>query len=847
MIFREEDIEVLQGIIDESSELLKNAEQKIIELEGTKDENTIKEVFRIFHSIKGLAGFGNITPVVDVAHALENLLKRCRDGEMACSSSLVDLLLDGIDFFKTAFGEIASRLANFNGGEFEIPLEELGHDSIIERAHEFETSEVCNEDKEHDQPDQLEKKQSTDSNFFKESKESEDIISEDLQKELFADFLSELNSNIVEAENGLLKYEENNDVEILRIVMRAMHSIKGGARLILSLIGTTEDSQQSKAIVNIEKVSHALEDILQELLNFKREEFSVDTFFKGIDIIKELGNSLVDENLIVNEESIKNFLSELSSGNVYISEEPTRTSVANLEEARDFDDFSSKEAFLNIATQLVDYAKYLLTDTSADPAELERIAEPLKAGLLMIDHPEKINVVDKIVELGKKKDYDKLGKLLDEFVEWLEGKKADINLESETISSETSKSEKLVSSNVSVDSSKQVSQTVRVNQAKLDSLVNLVGELITLKNSVKYVISEILDYVPQIRSELKNITLRLERLSYEFQSSVMSLRMTPVGELFQRYNRTVRDLSKSLGKKVLLLTEGEDVELERSVLEILSDPMTHLIRNAIDHGIELPEERIRVGKPEQGKITLRAYYRGNSVVVEVEDDGRGIDANKVRMKAVDKGLIPPDKSLEMSDEQIIQLIFEPGFSTAEQVSNLSGRGVGMDVVKTNVEKIGGKVFVRTNPGRGTVTSMVIPQSLMAIKGLLVMVGNERYIIPTDMVRETIKIPKSEVKIYKDMIFSNIRGEIVPLIFAESILNNTNITLFSKEFQFELVPVALIKGDSGTLGIIVDKFVEESDYLVKSVPESLQGGGLITGATIMGDGSVVLILDPTKLL
>lgn len=847
MIFKKDDIEILQGILEESSELLRDAEQKIIELEEKKDEDTLKEVFRIFHSLKGLAGFGNITPIVESAHALENLLKKCRDGEMACSSKLIDLLLDGVDFFKLAFGEISSRMDNFNNEDIEIPLENLGHESIIERAQEFFATLENESNIQSKKGENVSSFESTDSEERNEAENeiTNNIITEEFQKEIFEEFISELQANINEAENNLLDFEKEKNSEFIKTVMRAMHSIKGGARLVLSSIDYTNNSPYTVKIGYIEKISHALEDVLQEFLNNKRKDVPLDCFFKGIDFIKELGNTLLSTDTKVDEKKIKDFFERFALNNEV---EESETSLEN-NPKRDnmLDDSASKEAVINISNQFVDYARYLLNNSSADPMQLERIAEPLKNGLLMMNYQEKISIIEKIIDLAKKGKHEELKKLLEDFSKWVKEENNNVFSENKLNSEINKNKEKAINHEVAEVNVKHTSQTVRVNQAKLDSLVNLVGELITLKNSVKYIMSEIIDYVPQMRTELKNINLRLERISYEFQSSVMSLRMTPVAVLFKRYNRTVRDLSKSLGKNVTLVTEGEDVELERSVLEILSDPLTHLIRNSIDHGLETPEERIAVGKPEEGKIILRAYYRGNSVVVEVEDDGRGIDAQKIRMKIIDKGLVSQEEALKMSDEQIIQMIFEPGFSTADKVTNLSGRGVGMDVVKTNIEKIGGKVYIRTNPGQGTVTSMVIPQSLMAIKGLLVKIGEELYVIPTDVLRETIKIPKEKITIYKDIIFANIRDEIVQLIFAENILHDTCQDVFLKEFAFDLVPVALIKADSGVFGIIVDKFVEENDYLVKSVPESVQLGGLITGSTIMGDGSVVLILDPTKLV
>ncbi len=795
MKFKPEEIDILRGMLEESTELLKDLEQKILLLEQNQSKEAVNDVFRVFHSIKGLAGFANVSIIVEVSHALESVLKKIRDEGAPIKPKLIDLLLDGGDLCKFVLQKISTSLESYSGGDLEVQLEDLGEKELIEQAKAYFEREQ--------EPRTDEKKI--------------EVLPDGFEREAFSDFLDELDENITEIENNLVEFEKHEDPTLLNAIMRGAHSIKGGARLLLSITGGSKDSDSVKYI---EKISHKIEDALQKALQ-KSTEVDLHMIFRGLDLIKMLDDCL-KKGATPDEKELQSFLSDTS----FVGENEVKTEeVAPL---------ASHEAFFNVASQLIEFVEFLISDSSADRSELARIAEPLKAGLEIIGHPEKIEMIDRIVKAGESGNIEELRKLSEEFLSWLNGKEESIKSVPQTVSAQQT-------------TERQVSQTVRVKKTKLDTLVNLVGELITLKNTVKYLTNEIISRLPQMQSELKSVALKLERLSYDFQSCTMSLRMTPIGELFQRYNRTVRDLAKSLGKKVVLITEGEEVELDRSILELLSDPLTHLVRNAIDHGIEEPDQRKKIGKPEQGTLTLRAYYRGNFVFVEVQDDGRGIDAEKVRIKAIERELAPQEQILQMSEEEVIQFIFYPGFSTAEKVSNLSGRGVGMDVVKTNVESIGGKVLVKSEPGKGTTVTMMIPLSLMAVKGLLVRIGTDRYVIPTELVKEALKVPAKSLYKYKDMLFTQIRGEIVPVFFTEQLLTQSDLKISEKRFNFDLIPLIVVQDQEAPFAIIVDSFIEEGDYLVKSVPEMVRSNGLVSGATVMGDGSIVLILDLSKLI
>lgn len=805
MQFNEEEVDIIRGILEEAPDLLNGLEDKILTLETSANEEVINEVFRVFHSLKGLAGFGNIEPIVRVAHALESALKKVQEGHLQVTSELIDILLDGADFAKMVLGKISEALQKYSQGYLRVDLENLGTDDLVKSVEKLQT------ESEKQQPPS--------------TKETapEVKLPEGFQDEALSDFIFELEENITKAEKSLLEHESKADQALLNDVMRAFHSIKGGARLLLSLPMSEKITGCAKYI---EKISHNLEDLFQRAIK-EGSEFDSDLAFDGIDVLRNIGSCLAKGGSLDASE-IEKFASRLANEST-----PAKASSQQMTDEM----FGSFEAFVNIATQLLEYIDFLVEDPSQDKSQIHRVADPLKTGLKMIGHEDKVQLVDQIVKSAESSDIENLKRCEAQFVEWLKNREMAVLKTSQTVGA-VKEAQRSV---------QMVSQSVRVDRDKLDRMMNLVGELLTLKNSTRFLTARVEEEAPSLKLEMKDLTAKFERLTRDFQSIVMAMRMTPIGELFNRYKRTTRDLAKSLGKKIALVTQGEEVELDRSVIEILMDPLTHLVRNAIDHGIEPPGERNQKGKPEEGTVILRAYYKGSFAFIEIEDDGKGIDVQAVRAKVIERGLVPPDEALELSDEEILQFIFEPGFSTARAVSDISGRGVGMDVVKTSVESVGGKVFVETKMDHGTKITMRIPLSLLMIKGLMVRIASDKFIIPIDSVQETLKVPLNKIHKHREAAFAEIRGEITPILFAEEILMERDVELSENRFSFGLIPMAVIHSEDGAFAIVVDEFVEEGDYLVKNISEDVKASGIFSGATIMGDGSVVLILNPYELV
>lgn len=384
-----------------------------------------------------------------------------------------------------------------------------------------------------------------------------------------------------------------------------------------------------------------------------------------------------------------------------------------------------------------------------------------------------------------------------------------------------------------------VNRSVRVDIEKLDVLINLVSELIIAKNGLVSVSAS--DTVHNTQGFNEQIEY-LERVTTNLHESVMKVRMVPIESVVNRFPRMIRDLSKKLNKKMELYMSGEDTELDRTVIDEIGDPLMHLLRNSADHGLESAEIRAERGKPETGSIFLDAYQDGNNVIIEVRDDGNGIDVNKVRNKALERGTITPEQAEGMSDKDIVDLLFKPSFSTAEKISDVSGRGVGLDVVKTKIEALGGDVEVKTVYGEGSTFIIRLPLTLAIIQALMVEVGNEKYAISLGSIQTIEDVQVSDIKYVESKEVIHLRGTVIPLIRLADILDVPD----KKEDGESLTVVIVTKGDKQA-GIVVDSLIGQQEIVIKSLGKFININKIISGATILGDGEVALIVDANVLV
>jgi two-component system, chemotaxis family, sensor kinase CheA len=382
--------------------------------------------------------------------------------------------------------------------------------------------------------------------------------------------------------------------------------------------------------------------------------------------------------------------------------------------------------------------------------------------------------------------------------------------------------------------------TIRIDHDKLDRLMRVVGELLVSRGVFPVLVEKLTSGVDAaaVAKELKEAGAGISRIADELQNSVMSIRMLPVKTVFQKFPRLVRDLARSLGKEVQFAMQGESIELDKTILEQIGDPLVHLIRNAVDHGLETSGERIRQGKSPTGRITLRALNEAGAVVIQVADDGSGLDSESLKRKAVEKGLLSLDAAESMDEVAAFQLIFLPGLSTARIVTDVSGRGVGMDVVRNNIRNLQGTIDVQSGRGGGTTFSVRLPTSLMISKGILLEAGAEQYVLPLGSIRDMVKIPVEEVHIYRGTRIVQIRGEIYPVFsLAEAFGLRTE--------RSPDISIAIVETEKARYGLMVDRFISEVEVIVKPLAGGLEECGQFQGAAIMGDGRVVLVLNPLE--
>ncbi|HEY0990162.1 MAG TPA: chemotaxis protein CheA [Kofleriaceae bacterium] len=376
--------------------------------------------------------------------------------------------------------------------------------------------------------------------------------------------------------------------------------------------------------------------------------------------------------------------------------------------------------------------------------------------------------------------------------------------------------------------------SIRVDVALLDRLMNLVGELVLARNQIIQFTGANGD------ATFISATQQLNLITSELQEGVMKTRMQPIGNVWQKFPRVVRDLARSCDKRVELVMEGEATELDKTLIEAIKDPLTHLVRNAVDHGIEVPDARVAAGKPADGRLLLRAFHEGGQVNIEVTDDGAGLDAERIRDKAIERAIITPDQAARMTERELFRLVFLPGFSTAQKVTNVSGRGVGMDVVRTNIERIGGTIDLQGRRGAGTTVKIKIPLTLAIIPALIVASGDNRYAIPQASLNELVRLEGDSAQMAVEMLYGapvyRLRGKLLPLIYLAEAFGDV-----APEITDE-INIIVLQADDRQFGLVVNAVHDTEEIVVKPLGTHFTGTPVVAGATIMGDGRVALILD-----
>jgi len=379
-------------------------------------------------------------------------------------------------------------------------------------------------------------------------------------------------------------------------------------------------------------------------------------------------------------------------------------------------------------------------------------------------------------------------------------------------------------------------RTIRVNIDRLDVLMNLFSELVIDRGRLEQISKEVKHH------ELEETVEHMSRISVDLQNIILNMRMVQIEQVFNRFPRMIRGLAKDLNKKVDLQISGAETELDRTVIDEIGDPLVHLLRNAVDHGLETTEERLKAGKPEEGIIQLKAYHSGNHVFIEISDDGKGINRDGILKKAIEKGIISRDRAKELSDQEVYQLLFASGFSTAAVISDISGRGVGLDVVKNKIESLGGSVSVDSKLGSGTTFSIQLPLTLSILSAMLVQLGEAKYAIPLTSIIETAVFRKDQILSAHRQKVIDFRGKVVPLVFLKDIFEEPN-----HQNHEDFISVVIVRKGDKLAGLVVDSFIGQQEIVLKSLGNYLTNVFAISGATILGDGQVALIIDCNALI
>lgn len=713
----------LEIFLDETKEHLQNLNTLILNLEqNPEDMDTINEIFRAAHSLKGMAGTMGYKRMQNLTHDMENVFSEVRNGQVKVKANTIDILFQCLDALENYLANIQSS----------------------------------------------------------------------------SDEGTENNEPLIKLLNGLL--DPNNTEEVSKKatakapVKEAVNETVKAVETQITSEKKTINTTEPKKWLDI-KLDESAKDVIKEAIRRGKKVYGITVFVQESCILKAARAFLVFKAL-----------------------EPIGEIIVSAPSTQDIED----EKFD------LDFSMFFITDKESDVvmraiknvSEIrEAIAEEIdKAQLIPSSDDDGMEEADTSTEETQKK------------------------AETNTAVAATTQNQVADTSNAKQDKKNTVSKpivnrTVRVDIEKLDVLMNLVSELIIAKNSLVSAAGSDTTSSTNVNEQIEY----LESVTTNLHESVMKVRMVPIESVLNKFPRMIRDLSKSLNKRMELYMTGEDTELDRTVVDEIGDPLMHLLRNSADHGLESPEVRKQRGKNAVGSIFLDAYQDGNNVIIEVRDDGNGIDVEVVKNKAIERGVITPEQAENMPDKDIINLLFLPSFSTAKVVSDVSGRGVGLDVVKSKIEALSGEVEVRSKLGEGSTFTIRLPLTLAIIQALMVVVGNEKYAISLSSIQTIEDILPSEIKTVQAKEVINLRGNVIPLVRL-----NTVLDVASTKTEEESMVVVIVKKGDKLAGLVIDNLMGQQEIVIKSLGKFISKSKIISGATILGDGEVALILDTNAL-
>ncbi len=901
------DPEIFADFIVEAREHLETIEPALLELEKSPDNTALlNDIFRPMHSLKGASGFLGLNKINGLAHKAESILDDLRTGKMVVTSEIMDLILSATDALTSMINNLES---SSDEGDVETQgiiahIESLMAGGVSRpKAPPARKAEPGPDAKAPAKSSPKAPEPPKDLPAFDAKPYTLTVLGEGHLQ----DFLEEAEEILEGLGNALLSLERNphGDKELINDLFRFFHNIKGNSGIIgfTDLHDLTHDAETLLGRVRKGELepSRGLVDLLLAVSDAMAEIISgVDrktSMVEPVDTRRVMARlkRAVEGDIPPNPKSAAKATPAEAAGeydpeDVLAFDQTVSQQLAGIQIAldnlgkdsgqKDFVDglyrslvtvqnscaymrLNDIKAVAERTAGLVDQARksdmdfglmldilkqecsIIADDVNGKLAAL-REAYPLRAssgaarapassdaGTASVAAAARTSV--EVARSSGARDYEDLGEQED----------LDAPADASRPAGDAGGG-KSSQAQAAQKAAAKASTTIRVDHEKLDHLMNVIGELIINRNRFAMLARALesgQEDVQKVAQSLSETTDAMARISDDLQDTIMKVRMVPVSSVFSRFPRLVRDLSRKSGKDVGLITEGEETELDKSLVEVIGDPLVHLIRNSMDHGIESAEARVAAGKPAVGRVWLRAYHKGNSVAIEVEDDGRGIDPVKMRRAAVKKGLLSEEEASALDDREAIELIFAPGFSTADTVTDISGRGVGMDVVRTNIKNLKGSVSITSEVGKGTKFILLLPLTLAIIDALMVTINGEVFAIPLDAVSETTKIEASRLTEVNNRKAVTLRGEVLGILDLREILG-----MEIGEDEREILPIVVIQDHDRRLGVVVDRLLERQEIVIKPLGNYMSEFDIkgVSGATIMGDGSVVLILDPHEI-
>ncbi|SMP48028.1 chemotaxis protein CheW [Anoxynatronum buryatiense] len=701
-------------------------------------------------------------------------------------------------------------------------------------------------------------------------------------EEFINEFVEEAKSHLDMIEAGLLSMEEGcGDSENINTIFRSIHSIKGTAGFF--------------GLEKIVELAHVMENLLGEIRNQKiaPDSVMIDHLLRGNDQLKTMVDNVTDSNDVDVTNYVAIFTDLLNqetapetAKKLILSSAETNHKIMEIDQHQENQikkarqhghhlykvtiamnrDLGSEISPIKFFKKIQSVGE--IVDSFIDISDIDGLDSVMEADVVfafvfttVLEKnllPIALDIQDEsIEELDTETDLSTLNLSNEASIKKAKLSKLTENQTPEIIFNENENKEtqsqngtetiSVVADGLSVVGRKESGSTaedsVRVHVSLLNDLLNLASEMVLGRNQLLRNIDQHRKQINGLDSILQNI----DRVTTELQEKIMQTRMQPVGNVFNKMPRVIRDLSKKLGKEVDLIIEGSHVELDKSIIESLSDPLTHLIRNAADHGLEMPAERKKAGKPTKGTVLLKAYHESGYVHIDIVDDGAGIDADRIRKKGLEKGLVSESELKHMGEQEVLQILMKPGFSTAEKITDVSGRGVGMDVVKTNIEKLGGTVEIQTKLGEGTTFRMILPLTLAIIPSLIVEVNNYKFALPQVNLQEMVRIKAGDESKKIELVHRaqvlRLRGKLLPIVHLGEVLGLDQRQTDSEGTAADITRVLVLKAGSKRFGLIVDRIFDEEEILVKPLPKYFKNCQGYSGVTIMGDGKTAMILDP----